>query len=413
MSNLGLHFQLLDKSILPPVDFKSDDAERKILFANHSDGGVDQTSPSVDDITYSPWSEDELGQGEASFRKWILNPLLSLAIPNTQDMITKLEVEDKSAFGMSIEREFLRVMILKYKAQLSDMTNFIRIETKKHVDQLLGVSIRQTFYISQLSIVDALCKKSLPELEDMKTSTGDVCFPDLRKNLVEFNNDQLSVGDFVGLLKELYRKQSFTPTDLGCVVSMMQTSWVNWPLKDVFSMLLVNHSFTLGQQPITVGNVMARVMWQNRTYPQWINTLLASSKYKSETQSLIDELESKRIKYRVETTPLLLPLGMNAEAKRIHGKLVHGRTKALLGNISRLAQCQNKIRLNLERVWETYCQASTLDAKLDLWTRNIERLGLDVDQLEEVIEHMKRKKGVEEGDGEEGDGEERSAKRRR
>ena len=174
---------------------------------------------------------------------------------------------------------------------------------------------------------------------------------------------------------------------------MMNESWIGEPLRKLFDMELHEHSFAVNGKPITVGNVVARVSWQCGTYPAWINELCESKAFGREAKSLLKELDVLCVNHKSSLTTLLLPQGIKGEAKRIHGKLVHSNTKSLLGHVRVLEKAQRQCISKLEIIWGKFVEEENKSRNVQRWMEQIQILGLKVQDLESVLEHMKRKGG--------------------
>jgi len=143
--------------------------------------------------------------------------------------------------------------------------------------------------------------------------------------------------------------------------------------------------------PITVGDVVARVSWQCGIYPAWIKELCESKTFGRETKALLHEMETARVKHKSSLTTLLLPNGLKSEAKRNHGKLVYTKTKVLLGHTRLLEKIQSQCVVRLEVMWGKFTEEIVKTRKVQHWSDQIETLGLSVQDLKSVLEHMKRK----------------------
>ena len=313
-------------------------------------------------------------------------------------MLYKPGTNEKSDSDSSLERKYLRyVLICFYGSSLDEMAHKIRDEASKCMNQLLQSPSGYKLFVSWSTILDNLCLQSLPMLEAMKNDQGDDLFPGLRSRLIK-NNDAYDAKELISIIQSIPNNK----TDLGQVIAMMSNSWIGESLQAIFDTELRDHSFVVEGKPITVGDVMARVSWQCGIYPAWIKELCESKTFGRETKALLNDMETARVKHESSLTSLLLPHGLKSEAKRNHGKLVYTKTKVLLGHARLLEKIQSQCVVRLEVMWGKFAEERVKTQKVQRWSDQIETLGLSVQDLKSVLEHMKRK-GDDGGDSDDDD----------
>jgi hypothetical protein len=265
---------------------------------------------------------------------------------------------------------------------LNTMALQIRNEATQSLNKMLG-SECEPIYISWSCMVDELCMRRLSELETMEDEHHNVRFPGLRALL---SKHDYSIKEMIDVLK-----MQNTNTDVGEVIQALDETWATLPLSEVFKRTLPHHGFVLNQNPITIESVMARVEWQLHNYPAWIDVLLINAHHGPQVKKILDNLESTRSKINLNTTPLLLPFGMHNEAKRDHGKFLHKKPKALMGKVDALAKEQRRALRDLEYRWSECCDASVREKKMNRWVDQIQAMGLQPQDVEDVLHHMTKR----------------------
>lgn len=339
-------------------------------------------------ITHTPWTWTANVLESTDARDlifFVLNPILQFyGINNLRGFMEKLDERSDDYF--SAERKYLRHVLGKFYApSLDNMAQKIRDEASKCLTQLFESLCDYEFYVSRGTLLDKLCLQSLQSLEAIKDDQGGHLFHGLRARVIKDNYD---AEELISIIKTFPSN-----TDLGQVISMMKETWIGEPLGKLFDMELHEHSFAVNGKPITVGNVVARVSWQCGIYPAWIQELHESKMFGCEVKSVLNELDVVRAKYKSSLTSLLLPQGLKGEAKRIHGRLVHSNPKILLGNVRLLEKDQHQCIFKLERIWGKFVEEEEKSRNVQRWMEQLQTLGLKVQDLESVLEHMKRKGG--------------------
>lgn len=340
------------------------------------------------------------------FKRYVLTPLLKhcdLSHPNS--IPTYLNDET----GVALRTKYMETILrTKYMSSLTSLMTQISLQIDRVMQNISGGNKQDTpppkldIYLSETTVSAYLASKDIAILEQQQLEGGELAFPNLRHH---FENDVLSLEaqSTIAMLKLetdcTYSYDSDVMVAAREVATCVQ-SWATLPLrtlmnKPLFYSPMVLKSNTDGPRgmPLTLGSVMARLLWANGDFPGWVDVLKRSKIYASETLENFRKLQRVTDK-RHSLTPLLFPMDLVGRITTRYGDIRHDKPKNLQPTDKRIFVKQQKIMGDMKQLWGRYTRDVERKEALQQIAKMVAKgnpLGLQIDDLQHLVCDMKRK----------------------